>query len=215
MSMKRILVLLCFAGMFSVSYGQYDKKALDILDAMSAKYQNMVSFYASFSYTLENEMENIHEEFSGDIIVKGDMFKLDLGEQEVYNDGETMWTYLKDVNEVNIDYYFPEDGEMTPTTIFSAYKSGYKYLFIEEETIENNVYYVIDLIPDDQEKSFFKARLWIQKSNNTLFMWKLFDKTGNTYLYSITKFDDAYNAKDEEFVFDSSKYPGITEIDLR
>jgi len=212
---KKLLILLILAGISGISYAQYDQKALDMLDAMSAKYTNMGSFYAGFSYVLENEMEQIHEEFSGNIIVKGDKFKLDLDEQEVYNDGETMWTYLKDVNEVNIDYYFPEDEDMTPSTIFSAYKSGYKYMFIEEETIENNLYNVIDLIPDDQDKPFFKVRLWIKKNDNTLFRWKLFDRTGNTYLYSITTFNDAYNARDEEFVFDSSKYPGITEIDLR
>ena len=211
----RLLILLCLFGVFGMSYGQYDQKALGMLDAMSAKYQNMTSFYASFSYTLENEMENIHEEFSGDIVVKGDKFKLDLGEQEVYNDGETMWTYLKDVNEVNIDYYIPEDGDMTPSTIFSAYKKGYKYIFLEEETIETNVYNVIDLIPDDPDKPFFKVRLWIKKTDNTLNRWKLFDRTGNTYLYLITNFKDDYNAQDEDFVFDSSKYPGITEIDLR
>ena len=90
---KKLLIIIGFLGIFSLTYGQYDQKALDILDAMSDKYKNMPSFYASFSYTLENEMENIHEEFSGDIIVKGDKFKLDLGEQEVFNDGETMWTY--------------------------------------------------------------------------------------------------------------------------
>jgi outer membrane lipoprotein-sorting protein len=197
------------------SYGQYDQKALNILDAMSEKYNNLASYYASFSYTLENEMENIHEEFSGNIVVKGDKFKLDLGEQEIYNDGEIMWTYLKDVNEVNIDYYFPEDGDMTPSTIFSAYKRGYKYLFLEEETIEKDIYNVIDLIPDDQDKPFFKVRLWIKKNDNSLNRWKLFDRTGNTYLYLIKNFNDAFMVKDEDFVFDSSKYPGITEIDLR
>jgi outer membrane lipoprotein-sorting protein len=211
----RILMIWCLSGVFGVSYGQYDQKALEILDAMSEKYNNMSSFYASFSYTLENEMENIHEEFSGDIIVMEDKFKLNLGEQEIYNDGETMWTYLKDVNEVNIDYYFPEDGDMTPSTIFSAYKNGYKYLFLEESTIQNTVYNVIDLLPDDQDKPFFKVRLWIAKRSNTLDRWKLFDRTGNTYLYLITNFKDNYNAKDDDFVFDSSKYPGITEIDLR
>lgn len=212
---KKLLVLLILVGIASSSFGQYDEKALGILDAMSARYSKLASFKASFSYILENEMEKIHEEFSGTIIVKGDKFKLDLDEQEVYNDGETMWTYLKDVNEVNIDYYFPEDEDMTPSTIFSAYKNGYKYLFLEEETIDNNIYNVIDLVPDDQDKPFFKVRLWIKKSDNTLFRWKLFDRTGNIYLYSITSFNDNYNAGDQEFVFDSSRYPGVTEIDLR
>lgn len=212
---KKLWILLILTGITGFSYGQYDEKALGILDAMSARYTSMASYMASFSYILENEMEKIHEEFKGKIIVKGDKFKLDLDEQEIYNDGEIIWTYLKDVNEVNIDYYFPEDEDMTPSTIFSAYKKGYKYLFLEEEASDGQIYNMIDLIPDDQDKSFFKVRLWINKNDNSLYRWKLFDKTGNTYLYSITSFNDTYNARDEEFVFDSSKYPGITEIDLR
>lgn len=212
---KKLLMLISILWVFQPCFGQYDEKALSILDGMSAKYQDLESFYAGFSYVLENEMESIHEEFKGDIVVKGDKFKLDLGEQEVFNDGETMWTYLKDVNEVNIDYYFPEDEDMTPSTIFSAYKKGYKYIFLQEESIGGDVYNVIDLIPDDQDKPFFKVRLWINKNSSTLFRWKLFDRTGNTYLYTITDFNESYNANDGEFVFDSTKYPGITEIDLR
>lgn len=211
----RLLILLFISGFIKYSYGQYDPKALTILDVMSEKYNSLGSYSASFTYVLENDLESIHEEFAGNIIVKGDMFKLDLGDQEVYNDGETMWTYLKDVNEVNIDYYFPEDEDMTPSSIFSAYKRGYKYIFLEEETIDNAIYNVVDLVPDDQDKPFFKVRLWIKKNDHSLYRWKLFDRTGNTYLYTITKFNDTYNAKEAEFTFDASKYPGVTEIDLR
>ena len=211
----KLLILLFISAFIRISYGQYDPKALTILDAMSEKYNSLDSYFASFTYILENDLESIHEEFAGNIIIKRDMFKLDLGDQEVFNDGETMWTYLKDVNEVNIDYYFPEDEDLTPSSIFSAYKRGYKYMLMEDETIDNAVYNVIDLVPDDQDKPFFKVRLWIKKTDNSLFRWKLFDRTGNTYLYTITKFNDAYNAKDAEFIFDASKYPGVTEIDLR
>jgi len=213
--MKKVLFAICFLGIFGIVNAQYDSKALAILDAMSAKYKDAPSFMASFTYTLENEMEDINEEFSGEILVMGEKFKLDLGEQEIYNDGETIWTYLKDVNEVNIDYYMPEEGDLTPSTIFTAYQKGYKYIFTEEATLNQKVYNVVDLVPDDQDTPFFKVRLWINKNDSYLKMWKLFDKTGNTYLYTIVKYDGKYPAKDAEFVFDTSKYPGITEIDLR
>ncbi len=213
--MRKFFVILILMAIVGMAVGQYDPKALDILDRMSARYRDLPSFRAEFTYSLENKMENIEEDFSGNIIVKGDMFKLDLGEQEIYNDGETLWTYLKDVNEVNIDYYLPEDGDMTPSNIFTAYKEGYKYMLLNEETINNRTYHVIDLIPDDQNKPFFKVKLWIDKNDHSLKQWKLFDKTGNTYLYNIVDFNSTYNAKDSEFTFNPAEHPGVTEIDLR
>jgi outer membrane lipoprotein-sorting protein len=213
--MKKVLILIYLILVAGWVNGQYDPKARDILDKMSEKYTKLNSFRAEFTYILENEMENIQEDFSGDIIVKGDKFKLDLGDQQIYNDGETLWTYLEDVNEVNIDYYLPEDGDMTPTNIFTAYRDGYKYILVGEETIDNKINHIVDLVPDDQNKPFFKVKLWIDKKDNSLNQWKLFDKTGNTYLYDIVKFNGDYIAKDSEFVFNPADYPGVTEIDLR
>lgn len=213
--MKKLVYIFLLSGIAVLAYGQYDPKALEVLDKMSAKYKSLGSFKATFSYVLENKMEDINEEFSGEIIVKGDKFRLDLGEQEIFNDGETIWTYLKDVNEVNIDYYLPEDGDMTPSNIFTAYKQGYKYMLLEDENLKGKTYHVVDLVPDDPDKPFFKVRLWIDKNDNTLSQWKLFDKTGNTYLYDIKSFNGDYSAEDSDFVFDPSKYPGVNEIDLR
>lgn len=213
--MKKVSIFLLLVAIAGYSLGQYDPVALEVLDKMSEKYRDLGSFKAEFTYVLENKMEDIQEDFTGDIIVKGDKFKLDLGEQLIYNNGETIWTYLKDVNEVNIDYYLPQDGDMTPSSIFSAYKKGYKYMLLDDEKIGNNTYYVIDLVPDDPNKPFYKARLWIDKADYSLSQWKLFDKTGNTYLYDITSFDGSYKANDTEFEFDAGDYPGVVEIDLR
>jgi outer membrane lipoprotein carrier protein len=35
-----------------------------------------------------------------------------MSDQEIYNDGETIWTFLKDANEVNVDYYMPDEGDL-------------------------------------------------------------------------------------------------------
>lgn len=212
---KKVVFFILFAGFVLPALGQYEEEALAVLDRMSEKYKSLNSFKADFSYSLENKMENIQEEFSGDIIVKGDMFKLDLGDQVIFNDGEIMWTYLKDVNEVNIDYYLPEDGDMTPSNIFTAYQDGYKYMMAGEERLGNEDYDIIDLVPDDPDKPFYKVKLWISKKDHTLKQWKLFDKSGNTYLYNIKSFNSSYNAGDNEFVFEESKHPGVEMIDLR
>ncbi|MBR9999135.1 MAG: outer membrane lipoprotein carrier protein LolA [Cyclobacteriaceae bacterium] len=215
MMIKIIIFLACLTGFFMPVMGQYEKDALVILDQMSEEYKNLISFKADFTYALENKMEDIQEEFSGNIIVKGDKFQLDLGDQVIFNDGEIMWTFLRDVNEVNIDYYLPEDGDMTPSNIFTAYKDGYKYMVAGEEKVGSQDYDIIDLVPDDPNKPFYKVKLWINKKDHTLKQWKLFDKSGNTYLYDIVNFNNSYDARDSEFVFEESKHPGVEMIDLR
>ena len=215
MLIRKVLIFAFFLGFFKPVMGQYEEQALKVLDQMSEKYKNLASFKADFTYTLENKMENIQEEFSGNIIVKGDKFLLDLGEQVIFNDGEIMWTFLKDVNEVNIDYYLPEDGDMTPSNIFTAYRDGYKYMVAGKERLGNQGCDIIDLVPDDPNKSFYKVKLWISENDHSLNQWTLFDKSGNTYLYKIVNFNGSYKAQDGEFQFDKEKYPGVEVIDLR
>jgi len=215
MIIKKILVVVFLLAFIKPVMGQYEEQALKILDQMSEKYKNLNSFKADFTYTLENKMEKIQEEFSGNIIVKGDQFKLDLGDQVIFNDGEIMWTFLKDVNEVNVDYYLPEDGDMTPSNIFTAYQDGYKYMLAGKDQIGNQNYDIIDLVPDDPGKSFYKVKLWINENDHSLKQWTLFDKSGNTYLYKIVNFNGNYNARDDEFRFNEEDYPGVEVIDLR
>jgi outer membrane lipoprotein-sorting protein len=215
MRIKKILAVVFLLVLIKPVMGQYEEQALKILDQMSEKYKDLNSFKADFTYTLENKMENIQEEFSGNIIVKGDQFKLDLGDQVIFNDGEIMWTFLKDVNEVNVDYYLPEDGDMTPSNIFTAYQDGYKYMLAGKDQIGNQNYDIIDLVPDDPGKSFYKVKLWINENDHSLKQWTLFDKSGNTYLYKIVNFNGNYNVKDDEFRFNEEDYPGVEVIDLR
>ena len=214
--MRKILVFsIIILGFTSLGFAQYDSKALEILDKMSAKYNEINAFKAEFTHSLENQTENISEEFKGEIVVKGEKFKLKMSGQEIYNNGTTVWTFLPEINEVNIDNYYPDQGDMTPSKIYTAYREGYKYLFMEEVTDGGKNYEVIDLVPEDQNNQFYKIRLKINKEDKILRSWKMFDKSGNTYLYSIVNFQPDADIKDSFFEFDPSKYTGIEVIDLR
>jgi outer membrane lipoprotein-sorting protein len=43
----------------------------------------------------------------------------------------------------------------------------------------------------------------------------MFDKGGNKYRYSLTKFTPNVKVDDAFFTFDAKKYPGVEVIDLR
>ena len=111
--MKKLFSLVvCLIVLAFSAAAQNDTKAQTILDAMSKKYKDMPSFKAKFSFTLDNPQAKVKESSEGDIEVKGAKFHLKMGNQEIYNNGTTVWTYLKDVNEVNISSYEPEENEV-------------------------------------------------------------------------------------------------------
>jgi outer membrane lipoprotein-sorting protein len=157
--MKRFLtgaLILIFA--FN-SNAQYDKKAKEILDRVSSKYQKIESFKASFTYSMESPANDVSDSFSGDIMVKGDnKIKLNLRDQIIFIDGNNQWNYLPEDKEVNIVEYDPAEMEFSPDKIYNLYKSGFKYLYIESITENLKSYHVIDLIPEDRNKSFFTKR---------------------------------------------------------
>ncbi|MFN3404933.1 MAG: LolA family protein [Cytophagaceae bacterium] len=213
--MKNALVLiLSFVCLATVTFAQQDPKAAAILDAMSKKYKDMPSFRAKFVYTMEAP-GNIKETSEGEIIVKGSKFILRMGGQEIINNGTTVWTYIKDANEVNVSNYEPGENDLNPTKIYTMYKKGYKYMFLEEKTENGKTYEVVDLIPEDKKPQIFKVRMEINKKDKTLKSWKIFEKNGNKYYYTVKDFQPDYKIEDNAFTFDVSKYKGVEVIELR
>ena len=147
---------------------QQDPKAKEILDAMSSKYKSISSFQANLNYKMTNKTEGINESYKGKISVKGDMYRLEMQDQEIYNDGTTVWTYLPNLDEpeVTIDNNNPEGGDITPSSIFNIYKEGYKYLYLKSTTIDGKNYDIVDLVPNDKNAQYFKVRIEIGVKEN-------------------------------------------------
>ncbi len=213
--MKKYIFLVVIGLTGVTAYAQYDPQAREVLDNMSEKIRSINAYSASISNSLVNEVEGINDEFKGKITVKGDMYRLELDEQVVINNGTTVWTYLPDVNEVNIDNYDPDEDEITPSKIYDAYKDGYKYIYMGNETKEGEMTHVIDLVPNDLDAQFFKIKLYVSKKDNLLKGWTMFEKSGNQYIYAIRDFDSGISVKDSSFEFNPANYPGVEIIDLR
>ncbi len=211
--MKLIKSICLLVLSVSVAVAQNDPKAKTILDQMSAKYRDIPAFSATFTQTLENKNENINDSFTGAITVMGDKFKADVAGQLIVNNSQTVWTYLKDVNEVTISNYDPEAGEMNPSKIYDAYKSGYKYLYMAGEGAAK--FHVIDLVPTNKDENFYKIRLQIDKQDKLLKSWSVFDRAGNIFNYAVTDFKVKKNLTAADFNFDPAKYPNIEILDFR
>ncbi len=213
--MKKLVFIAILMSAVQVTMAQYDPKALEILEAMSKKYKAISAFEANLTSALTNESENVKEEFKGKIVVKGDKFKLLLEDQEIINNGTTVWTYLPSAKEVNIDNFDPKSDDINPVKIFDIYKKGFKYLFLGDKTEGTLVVEEIDLVPEKKNAQYFKIKMMISKKDKSIQNWTMFDKSGNRYKYTITKFTPNLKIEDSFFAFDAKKYPGVEVIDLR
>ncbi|SHK80941.1 LolA family protein [Hymenobacter psychrotolerans] len=214
--MKKYLALLALSvSLVSAASAQQDPKAAKILDQMSAKYQAMKAFRANFTQTLENDATKVKENMSGDITVSGQKFRLKISGQEVINNGKTVWTYMKSENEVNISEAETDDQEISPSQIYTLYKKGYKYAYVQEAKEGGEAVDVIELTPEDRNNQIFKVRLKVGKVDKAVKSWQMFKKNGNRYTFKINKFVPNAPVDATTFNFDKAKYKGVKVIDLR
>ena len=213
--MKKLITILIGIVVAHASLAQYDPKALEILEAMSKKYKAIPSFEVNFTQSLTNESAGVKDEIKAKFTVKGEKYKLELAEQQVYNNGTTVWTYLPASKEVNVDNFDAKSEDLTPSKMFEMYKKGFKYLLLGEKNEGGVLCDEVDLVPEKKDAQYFKIKMMISKKDKSVQSWTEFDRSGNRYKNTIIKFIPNVKVDDAFFAFDPKKFPGVEVIDLR
>ena len=210
--MKKIYLGLIFVIVTFNSSAQFDPEAELILEKMSAKYKSKPAFMSTFEQNLINEMSVVNESISCTVYVKGDKYKLEIAGQIIFNDGQDLWSYSKEIMEVTVSTYDEEEQDISLTNIWDLYKEGYKYgLNLPDE--QGN--WIIDLEPIERGvEAFYKIRMVITNEYD-LKSFRIFEGSGNQYNYTITKLIDRADLRDDFFTFDLTQYPEVEIIDFR
>ena len=202
-------LFLCFLILISwISSFSNEKIKEEILDDIVTKISSYKNISIDFDLLYENISLDIKTNKKGKLILENDKFSIDLDEQIIINNGDIQWTYLKDINEVQISNNELTAGLSNLSDLFKISKNDYKILFLNDEIN----FYLIELIPKTI-KSFIKIQIKFQKQNKEISEIKVFDKEGGKFIYSINKLK--YDLEINSFYFDTSKFPGIEIIDLR
>ena len=207
-----VLAIVTFSNVFTTTVqAQGDKKSTAILEAMSNKYQKVKSFKAVFTYTPEGG-----KPLKGDATVKGTKFRLKMAGQEIFNDGKLMATYIKETNEVNLQDFDPSaGGDLDPTRIYSAYKKGFKYAFLQEKKEGTQTYEVVELTSTGKNSQVDKVQIQVNKADKSINSWKIFQKNGQKVTYKVEQFQPDVTVPDTYFTFNSKQFPGVEVVDLR
>lgn len=195
-----------------------DPEAKKILDALAKKTKSYQSLRIKYSYTIINKQTDYTQTEIGYAFLSGKKYKIIIPGNEIFSDGITVWTYLKEAEEITITEPGPdEESIFNPAKLFTIYESGYKYVLMGMEKIKNEDHYVIDLFPESADQSPYSSiRLKINKEKNRITSINTFEKAGIEYQILVTEFTPDIKVTESLFSFDKSKYPENIEIvDLR
>jgi outer membrane lipoprotein-sorting protein len=213
--MKKFIVLLFLLSSVQL-FSETDTKAKAILDKTSEKNQSYQSINATFEFTMQNDASGLNESSNGTLILQKDKYKLSFNGVEIYCDGKTQWTYMKEAQEVNISNAGTETDEesINPASIFTIYEKGYKNTYIGESSIGSKKTYKIELIPV-QPKDVSKVIIEIEQSTYQIQSAKLFGKDDNIYTIKLLSMDTNKLYDASTFTFDTKKNPKVGINDMR
>lgn len=216
--MKNLLVLLIISSIaitgFSQENDKGDKKSREILDRLTAKTEAYGSIKAEFNYKMKNVEADIDENTEGTLFIKGDKYRLLIAGQLVICDGQTIWTYIEDADEVQINSVEDSEETITPSNLLTSYNDDYKSKYNKETFQYGTTVHVIDLTPDEG-KSYYKVGLIIDKAKDQLLDITIYDKNGSTYSYIINSFIPNLELEDSMFTFNPEEYPDADIVDMR
>jgi len=217
--MKKLYFLITICTLvtsFSFAQTKNDPEAKKILDAVSAKFKTFSTVQASFTYKVENAAGKALSTKTGTIIMKGTKYRLSFSGQEIFCNGTTVWNFDKAANEVTINNLDASSGMITPQKLFSNfYDKDFFYTLNGEKKVGTKTVQEIQMTPVDKSKSFHTVYLQIDKAAKTIYSTKVLENAGNRYSYTVNSMKTNIPVQDNQFVFDKSKYPGVTVEDLR
>lgn len=217
---KVLFTLFLFSGLNafsqSSSLGKSDSDAKKILDNVSAKFKTYKSVNAKFTLKIENSEGKVLGTKSGVVNMKGSKYRISVSGQEIYSDGNNIWTYDNSANEVQITKFDGSSNMITPQKMFTNfYDKDFLYKLNGQSKVGNRTIQEIELTPVDKSKAFFKVLVGIDKATQSIATTKVFEKNGNKYTYIVASMKTNTNLPDSLFVFDAKSYPNVEVVDLR
>jgi outer membrane lipoprotein-sorting protein len=210
--MKKLIILILSLSFFG-AYSQKDQKASDILDQVSTKTKAYKSIKADFSYRMENAKAKINEEKQGSLLLSGDKYKMQASGQTVICDGKTIWTFMPESNEVQVNSLDNKDEALTPSKLLSNYNTNFKSKILNDKSADPSTV-KIELVPN-VIKNYNRAVLTVDKAKLQVRSFVIYDKSGNIFTYTITRFQTDLPVTPSDFTFDAKKFPGVEVIDMR
>lgn len=219
--MKKILSTITVISLLScLLYAQetpktpYEIKGEELISKAGEKIRGYKSLKVNFTYIMENNSMDINESMEGTLISEDKKYYMEVGDNVFISDGETIWNYVDDMDEVQISYAEDAEGGLTPTSILDEFEEHFKATFIKQIVHNGKKVDIIDLIPNTPQ-AFFKYRIALNSNDHMIVYSIAYDRHGGTFTYNLDKIQTNLTIPENKFEFKESMFPGAYINDLR
>lgn len=210
--MKRSINIFLALILGTASFAQDDEqKAKEILDRVSEKTQAYKTVIIDFTVTVMPPDGDPMEQ-DGKAYMKDEKYKAELEDQDIYCDGKTVTTYLKEENECyTSEVEGAEEGEIvSPSELLTIWEEGYKFRYDKETTYEGIPVHQIYLYPKDPANTnIHTIVIRVDKAKDEVVFVLIKTKDGVKTKYHLKKMQKDVDIPDSKFIFDRSKHPGV------
>ena len=154
----------------NVSIAQNDEAAKSTLDEASATMRGYKNISMDFDYVLDNKAEDVKQEMSGDLILEGEKYLVNLfGSTQIF-DGSKTYTIIPENEEVNVnDADIDEENTFTPSKFYTFYQSGYTYNMSELKQVNGKKVQFVKLTPIDTNSEISNIMVGIDTKSNHIY----------------------------------------------
>ena len=205
-----------FVVLFFLSFGlmaQGNPEAGKWLDEASSTMSGYETISMDFDYVLDNQAEDVSQELTGSLLLKGEKYVVNLfGSTQIF-DGSKTYTIIPENEEVNIsDADVDPENTFTPSKFYSFYKSGYTYEMDEQTNRDGKKIQFVRLTPIDSDSEVASILVGIEVSTKHIYqVIEIGNNETRTTLTARNMQTDG-NIGDDAFAFDEKKYTDMNYL---
>ncbi len=207
--MKKQLTIFLITLVHITCFSQNSDKAKKYLDEVATKVSNYKNISIDFKYSLKNEAENIEQSTSGNVYLKGDLYKFNLMGVTRLSDGKKTYIINPEDEEITISNISEEEndeGAITPSKMLTFYKEGYTYAWDKKLPVKGRSIQYIKLRPIDSNSELKYVLLGIDTKTKNIYNVIENGKNGAITTLTVNSFKTNQPLSESLFTFDKNKY---------
>lgn len=198
--MNRLNLLLLAALLPLAVFAQGGATSSQVL----ADVEKTITSYGAF--TVELDIDGMKSELT----VNADKFYLSSADANVWYDGSTLWTYIKDAGEVNLSTPTADElGNVNPYAILRHWQDNFRHK-LRGTAAGYTIVELTPLHPSDYES----LTIYVDGGHNIRKLTVVFDEA-NLSDITISGLKRNVKVDNSMFAFDRTKHPNVDIIDLR
>ncbi len=185
----------------------------DVLDRLQDRYRDVAALKAEFTQTVSSPFTTAGEQFSGTLVLSGDRYRVETGQQTIVTDGKTMWIYNADERQVLVNDFVKDETTFSLSDFLFHFEDVYEIVSVGRALSGGENHDVLRLRPKNPEAFFTEITVVMRERDDLVTRLEVVDINDSKMIFSLRKIEMNPDLAANTFVFNPPD--GAEVVDLR